>query len=91
MCKAMREIRRDFINEGIGIGDKRGLKRGITIGRNEGITIGRNEGIDIGRNEGITIGRNEGIDIAKNAIMRNALAIGYSEKDIKRLFDFGMK
>ena len=87
MCKAMREIRRDFINQGIGIGDKRGLKRGIAIGEQRGISIGRNEGISIGRDEGISIGEER----VKYAVMQNAMAMGYSEKDIKRLLDLGTK
>ena len=57
MCKAMREIRRDFINQG------------ISIGRNEGISIGEER--------------------MKHAVMQNAMAMGYSGKDIKRIFDFG--
>ena len=83
MCKAMRGIRRRFVNEGIAIG----RNKGIVQGRNEGIVQGRNEGIVQGRNEGLQLG----IERAKDALMRNALAIGYSQKEIKRLLDFGMK
>ena len=82
VCKAMREIKRDYIKEGILIGKK----HGVVIGRNEGIVQGRNEGIVQGRNDGIAIG----IERMKNALMQNALAIGYSEKDVKRLLDLGI-
>lgn len=42
--------------------EKRGLNRGIEIGKSEGIEIGKSEGI----NEGIEIGKNEGIKIGEN-------------------------
>ena len=77
MCKAMREIRRDFI------------KKGIRIGRNEVINEGFIEGLIKGFIEGLWKGIGIGEERMKHAVMQNAMAMGYSEKDIKRILDFG--
>ena len=64
--------------QGISIGEKRGEKRGRTIGRNEGIAIGEERGIAIGKECGRTLGLEEGQEKAYIEISK-AFGIPYEE------------
>jgi flagellar biosynthesis/type III secretory pathway protein FliH len=58
---------RTYYVDGEAAGEKKGIVKGIVIGREEGIEIGREEGIEIGREEGIEIGmeKGEAVGLAK--------------------------
>jgi predicted transposase YdaD len=64
--------------------ERKGIKKGITIGEKRGITIGEKRGIAIGREEGIAIGEKRGI--AK--VVKQFHNQGRSIKEIAELLDF---
>ncbi|MBR1602876.1 MAG: Rpn family recombination-promoting nuclease/putative transposase [Synergistaceae bacterium] len=73
----------DVLDEGIAIGEARGISigrdEGIAIGEARGISIGRDEGIAIGEARGISIGEARGISIGRDEVcasLRSQLIVG---------------
>ena len=72
----------------VSIMERKGIEKGIQLGRTEGIQLGRTEGIQLGRTEGIQLGRTEtarnllrmGLDLTKIAE-----ATGLSLEEIQAL------
>ena len=49
----------------VSIMERKGIEKGIQLGRTEGIQLGRTEGIQLGRTEGIQLGKTEGIQLGR--------------------------
>ncbi|SPP23715.1 transposase [Orientia tsutsugamushi] len=74
----MRTIAAKYIDEGIEIGETKGIAKGIKIGEIKGTAKGRAEGIEIGETKGIAKGRAEGRAEAAQELARNLLKAGFS-------------
>ena len=60
----------------VSIMERKGIEKGIQLGRTEGIQLGEARGIQLGRTEGIQLGRTEGIQLGRTETARNLIRIG---------------
>ena len=60
----------------VSIMERKGIEKGIQLGRTEGIQLGRTEGIQLGRTEGIQLGEARGIQLGRTETARNLLRMG---------------
>ena len=60
----------------VSIMERKGIEKGIQLGRTEGIQLGRTEGIQLGKTEGIQLGKTEGIQLGRTETARNLIRMG---------------
>ena len=60
----------------VSIMERKGIEKGIQLGRTEGIQLGKTEGIQLGKTEGIQLGKTEGIQLGKTETARNLIQMG---------------
>ena len=60
----------------VSIMERKGIEKGIQLGRTEGIQLGEARGIQLGRTEGIQLGRTEGIQLGRTETARNLIRMG---------------
>ena len=60
----------------VSIMERKGIEKGIQLGRTEGIQLGEARGIQLGRTEGFQLGEARGIQLGRTETARNLLRMG---------------